>query len=129
QDIFKDVKHKNDRESYEVLLADQNIRENFYGTLNKLETSLKYAVSSANVYNAMEDDIKQIESDVKFFQELRKVVRIRYGDAVDMSELDPKMQKIIDRDITSEKVSRITKQVNLTDKNELLREIEQLEGE
>src|SRR5699024_2130348 len=33
------------------------------------------------------------------------------------------------RDISSQKVSRITKQINLTDENELLREIEHLEGE
>src|SRR5690625_4196778 len=128
-DIFKEVKHKDDRESYEVLLADQKAREDFFAKLNKVETSLKYAISSSSVYNAIEDEIKQIEKDVKFYKELRKIVRIRYGDTTDMSKLDTKMQQLIDSDISSRQVSRITKQVNLTDKNEILREVEQLEGE
>ena len=128
-DLFKDVSQKDDREAYEEKLADQKLRETFYAALNKVEKSLKFAISSTSVYNAIEQEIQQIERDAKFYQELRKVVRIRYGDSVDMSELDPKMQKIIDRDISSEKVSRITKQINLTDENELLREIEYLEGD
>src|SRR5690625_5073724 len=128
-DIFKVVHNTEDSGAYEVILADQRIREDFYAKLNKVETSLKLAISSSIVYNAMEDEIKGIERDVKFYTELRKSVRIRYGDSVDLSELDPKMQQLIDSDITSHDVSRITKQVNLTDKNELLREVEILEGE
>src|SRR5699024_1135905 len=108
-DMFNDISQKDDREAYEEKLVDQKMREEFYAALNRLE--------------------KHLEHNVKYYQELRKVVRIRYGDSVDMSELDPKMQKIIDRDISSQKVSRITKQINLTDENELLREIEHLEGE
>lgn len=128
-DIFIDVKYKDDSGSYEVLLGDQKVREDFYVKLNKVERSLKYATSSSNVYNAMEEEIKQIDKDVKFYKELRNNVRIRYGDTTDMSELDSKMQQLIDSDIISQQVSRITKQVNLTNKNEMLREVEQLEGE
>lgn len=127
--IFKAVHNTEDSGAYEVILADQRIRDDFYAKLNKVETSLKFAISSSNLYNAMEDEIKDIERNVKFYKELRKSVRIRYGDSVDLSELDPKMQQLIDSDITSHDVSRITKQVNLTDKNELLREVEMLEGE
>src|SRR5690625_2954534 len=96
-DIFKDVKYKDDSSSYEVLLADQKDREDFYAKLNKVETALKYAVSSSSVYNAMENEINQIEEDVKFYKELRRNVRIRYGDTVDMSALDSKMQQKIGR--------------------------------
>src|SRR5699024_777072 len=95
-DIFIDVKNREDSGSYELVLGEQKIREDFYAKLNKVETSLKFAINSSTVYNAIEDEIKQIESDVKFYQELRKVVRVSYGDTVDMSELDPKMQQIID---------------------------------
>lgn len=128
-DMFKNVTYKNDSSSYEVVLEDKKIRENFYAKLNQVETALKYAISTSTVYNAMEDEINKIEQAVKFYQELRKNVRIRYGDTVDMSELDAKMQQIIDTDVTSTHVSRITKQVNITDKNQLLNEVEQLEGE
>src|SRR5690625_1268117 len=129
KDMFKGVKYKDDRESYEVFLADDKFREDFYARLNMFERSLKYAVSSSNVYNAMEDEIKHMEKEAKFYKDLRKSVRVRYSDTVDMSEIDPKMQQIIDRDISSEKVSRITERINITEESELLRGVEQLEGE
>src|SRR5690625_2921649 len=128
-DRFKDVKNKDDLEAYEQYLADQKVREDFYQKLNKLETALKFAISSFHVYNAMEGEIKQIENDVKFYRELRKSVRLRYGDTIDMSKIDPKMQRIIDSDLTSKDPERITKRVNITDKSDLLREVEMLEGE
>src|SRR5690625_7337360 len=77
----------------------------------------------------MEDEIKHMEKEAKFYKDLRKSVRVRYSDTVDMSEIDPKMQQIIDRDISSEKVSRITERINITEESELLRGVEQLEGE
>ena len=128
-DRFKDVEDRDDLEAYELYLADQKIREDFYRKLTKVERALKLAISSFHVYNAMEDEIEQIEKELKFYKELRKSVRLRYGDTVDMSELDPKMQQIIDSDITSKEPVRITKRVNITDQSDLLREIEYLEGD
>src|SRR5690625_4463589 len=128
-DRFKGVKNKKDIEAYEVYLADQKIREDFYVKLKNVENSLKFAISSFHVYNAMEEEIKKIKAEVKFYQELRRSVRLRYGDTIDMQKIDPKMQQIIDSDLTSKDPVRITKRVNITDKNDLLREVEMLEGE
>jgi len=128
-DRFKEVKNKEDIEAFEVYLADQKIREDFYVKLKNVENSLKFAISSFHVFNAMEDEIKKIQSDVKFYQELRRSVRLRYGDTIDMSQIDQKMQQIIDSDLTSKDPQRITKRVNITDKSDLLREVEMLEGE
>src|SRR5699024_8342178 len=69
-DMFNDISQKDDREAYEEKLADQKMREEFYAALNRLEKSLKYAISSTSVYNAIEQEIKQIEHNVKFYQEL-----------------------------------------------------------
>lgn len=66
---------------------------------------------------------------MKFYQELRRSVRLRYGDTIDMQKIDPKMQQIIDSDLTSKEPVRITKRVNITDKSDLLREVEMLEGD
>lgn len=128
-DLFKHIKNKQDSEAYEKYLADQKVREDFYAKLRRVETVLKYAISSVTVYQAMEEEMKQIEKDVKFYRELRKIVRIRYADTIDMSEINPKMQKLIDQDITSTEVTRITRQIDLTNKEQMLREIEELEGE
>lgn len=128
-DRFKDITNKKDLEAFEVYLGDQKIREDFYARLNKVENSLKFAIGSFHVYNTMEEEIKEIERDVKFYQELRRSVRLRYGDTIDMSDIDQKMQQIIDSDLMSKQPERITKRVNITDKNELLREVELLEGE
>src|SRR5690625_671513 len=53
-DHFKDVNNKDDLESYEVYLADQKVREDFYGKLKKVENSLKFAISSCHVYNTID---------------------------------------------------------------------------
>src|SRR5699024_5882664 len=63
--MFQPIQNKEDSESYERHLADDKIREEFYANLRRLETILKYAVSSVQVYHAMEDEIKQIEKAVK----------------------------------------------------------------
>lgn len=128
-DLFKNIQNKQDIEAYEVLLGDKKIRDDFYNKLNKVERSLKFAIGSFHVYNAMEEEIKRIEKAVRFYKELRRSVRLRYGDTVDMSAVDEKMQHIIDSDLTSKDPDRITKRVNITDKNDLLREVEMLEGE
>src|SRR5690625_8047420 len=118
--MFKIVNYKDDMESYVVFLADDKFREDFYARLNMFERSLKYAVSSSNVYNAMEDEIKHMEKEAKFYKDLRKSVSVRYSDTVDMSEIDPKMQQIIDQDISSVKDSRITESIHIKEASELI---------
>lgn len=128
KDIFRNVKNKKDSEEYELILADEKVREDFYYKLTKLSKAIKLAISLDNVYNKIEDEIKKYEQDLKFYEELRKIVRIRYGDAIDLKELNPKMQDLMDKHIAGEEVIRITHQIDLTNKEDFREALEHLES-
>lgn len=125
-DMFKSIKNKDDSESYELLLADKKSRDLFYENLRNLRKSLDLAVTLEKVYNKIEDEIIKYEKDYKFFNELRKVVTLRYGDTIDTKKFEKQMQGLMDQYIAAEGVSRVTHQVNLNDKNEFREEVERL---
>ena len=82
--IFIPVKNKEDTEEYEVLLANEELRKEFYDTLSKFGRNLKIALESERVYNSLSlDEINKYKKDFKFYQELRKSVKIRYSDTID----------------------------------------------
>lgn len=125
-DMFKTIKNKKDSEAYEVSLVEKKRRDLFYTSLIKLKNSLDLAVTLEKVYNSVEKDILQYQKDYRFFQELRKVVSLRYGDTVDTQGLQGEMQELMDQYIAAEGVSRTTHLINLNDKKQFRQEIERL---
>ncbi len=125
--IFIHVKNRNDKEEYEVLLEDEEKREYFYKVLSKFGRYLGIALSSEEIYNALEEDeLKRFKKDLKFYQELRKSVKMRYSDAVDNKEYEAKMQKLMDTYIASEEVIRITNPVDIMNEKEFEKELERM---
>ena len=125
--IFIPVKNKNDVEEYELLLANEEIRENFYNYLSSFSCNLSIVFESEQIYNALgENELKKYKKDFKFFQELRKTVKLRYSDTVDHKEYESKMQKLMDNYISAEEIIRITNPVNILDKSGFEKELERL---
>ena len=76
-------------ESYEVLLADEDLRNKFYETLSALGRYLKFALSSENVYKALGDlEIEKYKKAFKFYTEVRRSVMLRYSDSIDHKEYE-----------------------------------------
>ena len=118
--IFISIKNKEDTEEYEVLLENEEIRKQFYSTLSNFSRYLKLALQSERVYNSLnEDEINKYKKDFKFYQELRRSVKIRYSDTIDHKEYESKMQKLMDNYIAAEDVIRITNPVDILDKKAL----------
>ena len=127
--IFIPIRNKQDVEEYEVLLANDELREHFYDVLSKFGRNLSVALSSERIYNALgEDEINKYKKDFKFYQELRKSVKIRYSDSIDHKEYEAKMQKLIDNYIAAEDVIRITNPVDIFDEKGFEAELERLES-
>src|SRR5699024_1917585 len=125
--MFIPVKNKNDTEEYEVLLGDKELREKFYKTLSKFGRHLGIALESERVYNSLsKEEIDKYKKDFKFYQELRKSVKIRYSDTIDHKEYEAKMQKLMDNYIASEDVIRITNPVDILDEKGFEKELERL---
>ena len=125
--LFISVKNKDDSEEYEVLLADDELRKTFYETLSKFGRHLKLALESERVYNSLsKEEINKYKKDFKFFQELRRSVKIRYSDTIDHKEYEAQMQKLIDNYIAAEDVIRITNPVDIMDKKGFEEELNRL---
>ena len=76
--LFISVKNKKDVEEYEVLLADEELRKKFYEILSNFSRHLKMALESERVYNSLDqEEIDKYKRDFRFYQELRRSVKIR----------------------------------------------------
>lgn len=127
KDVFIPVKNKNDIEEYEVLLADEELREKFYDLLSNFGRKLNIAFESEQIYNAIgAAEIEKYKKDLRFFQELRKSVKLRYSDGIDHKEYEAKMQNLMDTYITAEEVVRISNPVDIMDEEGFEAELERL---
>jgi type I restriction enzyme R subunit len=128
-DIFKTVANKRDAEAYQTLLKDEAVRVVFYDKLAAFAKGLKLALSSIDFHNDTEEKtINRYKDDLAFFMKLRIAVIERYSDAVDFSQYEGQIQKLIDTHITTEKVDIITDLVNIFDKEKFQEEVENTTG-
>ncbi|MFC4558374.1 type I restriction endonuclease subunit R [Virgibacillus kekensis] len=126
-DIFAPVKNKKDGEEYEVLLADDEIRTDFYDILSQFGRNMAIALESERVYDALgEEELSKYKRELKFFQELRRSVKRRYSDDIDHKEYEAKMQKLMDQYISSEDMMQITNPVDILDRKGFEEEMERL---
>src|SRR5699024_4526024 len=126
--IFAPIKNKQDTEEYEVWLEDEERREGFYDVLSKFGKHLGIALESEKIYNALPpEELHRYKKDLKFFQELRKSVKLRYSDTIDHKEYESKMQKLMDNYISAEEVIRITNPVDILNEKAFEEELERLD--
>jgi len=129
-DLFSPIKNKSDIEAYERLLANEELREDFYERVSVFSRTLKIALSSAIFHETTSiEDIEKYKKDSKFFLKLRASVKNRYSDAVDFSQYEKQIQKLIDRHVSTDEVIKLTEQVNIFDQEQFNREIEKVVGE
>ncbi|SHJ48001.1 type I restriction endonuclease subunit R [Tepidibacter formicigenes] len=125
--MFAKIKNKDDVEEYEVFLANEELREEFYSLLSNFSKNLGIALESEQVYNALsQDELNKYKKDLKFYQELRKSIKLRYSDTIDYKEYEAKMQKLMDNYISAEEVIRITNPVDILDEKGFEEELARL---
>ena len=125
--IFIPVKNKKDMEEYELLLENEELRNDFYNALSLFGRYVGIALESEEVYNSLgKDELDKYKKDLKFYQELRKSVKLRYSDSIDHKEYEAQMQKLMDNYISAEEVMRVTNPVDILDKSNFEKELERL---
>lgn len=128
-DLFKGLKNKQDEEQYELVLGDQELREQFYERLSAYSRTLAVALSSIRfMQDAPSAKVTKYKADLSFFVKLRIAVRRRYAEVVDFKEYEAKIQKLIDTHVATGGVETLTTLVNIFDKEAFLKEIEKLES-
>ncbi|MGK5511086.1 type I restriction endonuclease subunit R [Brevibacillus formosus] len=127
--IFVPIKKKQDTEEYEVWLEDEERRQEFYAVLSKFGKNLGIALESEKIHNALPaEELKKYKKDLKFYQELRKTVKLRYSDTIDHKEYEAKMQNLMDHYISAEEVIRITNPVDILNEKAFEEELERLDS-
>ena len=128
-DIFKEIENRMDEEEYEVLLGDKEIRYTFYERLSIYSRTLSIALSIPEFFDETSTDtIDRYKKDLAFFQKLRVSVKMRYAESIDISDYEPKIQKLLDTYVTSDSVDIITQEVNIFDKKKFEEEISKLKS-
>ena len=127
-DLFSSVKFKDDLESYVTVLEDVQKRDDFKEWLSQFARAFKLALSSEKIYDILsEDDIKIYKQRVKFYNELRKAVQLRYHEACDFGKYEAQMQKLLDTYVSAKEVNELTKLVNIFE-TEFDDEVQRIEG-
>lgn len=115
-DLFKPVKHTEDEEAYEVLLADDEIREEFYSRLADFGKNLAIAFSSEKfLTDTDEKTISRYKTDLRKFQLLKAAVKLRYAESIDYRDYEPKIKKLLDIHIQANEVTQLNQPVNIFD--------------
>lgn len=115
-DIFKEVKNSYDEEAYEVLLADNSVRESFYQRLAEYSKALGIALSSeAFIMRVDEDRLSRYKTDLKRFHNLKAAVKLRYAESIDYRDYEPKIKKLLDTHIQANEVIQLNEPVNIFD--------------
>jgi type I restriction enzyme, R subunit len=117
-DLFKEIKNSRDEEAYELLLGDVAIREEFYKRLAEYGKTLLIALSTEAFIMKIDDErLDRYKSDLRRFQKLKASIRIRYAEAIDYREYEPKIKKLLDTHIQANEVIRLNEPVNIFDNN------------
>ena len=127
-DLFSGVKFKDDLESYVAVLEDVQKRDDFKEWLSQFARAFKLALSSEKIYDILsEEEIKVYKQRVKFYNELRKAVQLRYHEACDFGKYEAQMQKLLDTYVNAQGVNELTKLVNIFE-TEFDDEVQRVEG-
>jgi len=127
-DVFKSVKGSKDKEKYEQLLADEELRPQFYDKLNAYARTLGVALSTMQfLKDTLPKKIQGYKDDLAFFLKLRVSVKQRYAEEVDYKEYEKKVQRLIDTHVHSQGIEQVTPQVNIFEREAFRNEVEKLE--
>lgn len=129
KDIFNPIKNKEDKEEYEIYLADESKRQDFYERLKNYAKSLNICLASQGILDLLsKQELDNYKKELKFFSNLRKSVRLRYHEEVNFGEYEEQMQKLLDTYISANEVNRLTKLVNIFDDKNFDEEIQRVQG-
>ena len=114
--IFKEIKNSRDEERYEVLLADDAARNEFYARLAEYSKTLAMALSAEQfIMQTDEAQLNRYKSDLKRFHKLRSAVQLRYAETIDYRNYEPRIKKLLNTHIQANEVTLLNDPVNMFD--------------
>ncbi|MEM9158424.1 MAG: HsdR family type I site-specific deoxyribonuclease [Verrucomicrobiota bacterium] len=115
-ELFARLKGSADNEAFVISLRDEEQRHLFYDRFGLFSRTFSLALSStAFLEETPEKTITRYKQDLKFFANLRAEAAQRYQEAVDFSEYEPKIQKLLDTHVGAGEIVQLCKPINLFD--------------
>ena len=128
-DMFRAIPNKRDHEAYAQWLRLEDRRQEFYERLTAFSSVLQLALSTKEFFdNTSEKTIRQYKEDLAMFSKLRTAVQLRYSDTVDYSKYKARIEKLINHHVESDAVKVITNLVNIFDKEDFQKEVDNVVG-
>ena len=120
RDVFKSIRNKKDMEAFEQFLADEARRQEFYEKLREFGRCLRISLSSDKIHAVYDDaKIDGMKRDWLMFSELRRSVRLRYQETIDVREFEPKIRKLLDDHVVAMPAETVVEPVNINDPDAL----------
>ncbi len=127
--VFNGVKNKKDTESMQQHLRHDDVRQEFYDTLNAFAKTLQLAISSAKFHEETPQvTINRYMEDLKYFRNLRAAVKHRYNESIDYREYEDQIRNMVDKYIGADEVKQIVKPVNIFEVESLDEELAEIVG-
>ena len=114
-ELFAGAK-KNDKESYITLLQDTEKRAKFKEILCEFSNKFALSLGSECIEEVLsEREIAEFKARLKFYNELRKEVQLRFCEACDFGEFEAQMQKLLDSFVNANEINTLGAIPNIFD--------------
>lgn len=128
-ELFKMIPNKRDLEAYAQSLRMEDRRHEFYDRLTAFSSVLQLALSTEEFFkNTEEKTIRRYKEDLNMFSKLRTAVQLRYSDTIDYKKYEARIEKLINHHVESDAVKVITNLVNIFDKEDFQKEVDNVVG-
>ncbi len=128
-DLFRSLTNKKDEEAYELFLADEDIRDDFYTRLSIFSRVLRMGLASVPWLTATpETTVQRYKQDALFFQKLRASIKIRYAEEIDYRDYEKQIQKMLNTYVTAGEVIQVVEPVNIFEREAFEKEVEKIKS-
>jgi type I restriction enzyme R subunit len=115
-DIFKSISNTFDAEAYARLLADEEIRNDYYGRLSEFSRVFTVALASPNFVETTKPQLlKRWKEDLGRFMALRAAVSLRYAERVDWKSYENRIRQLLDKHVVAKEVVTLVEPLNIFD--------------
>ncbi len=120
---------RNISEGWQSVLADNDLRKNFYERLSIFSRLLDLAMGSYSLYSAIGyDQIQKYKQDLLHFQKLRGAVLLRYNEKVDFSKYEDGIRSLLNNFVLSEPSQIIVEPISIHDTEGMKEQLEKLDS-
>ncbi len=127
-DLFAGV-NRQDTEAMERHLSPRDIRDTFYEKLSAFARILHLTLSSDEGQKRFsQDQLDVYKNGLKFYQNLRRSVQLRYAERVDYKEFEKRIRKLLDTHIGVDTVESLNDPIDIFNKELLQKTLAELGG-